>query len=255
MTSSGQPEPTRHSSHDPLLVAAFVAGDLGPADARETRAVLSVCSDCAALADDLRSIAAATRALRTGPLPAPADRHFTLEPSTAARLRSGRWWRRLLRPFGTADAVRPAAGAFAALGLAGLLLTAIPGLPLGGAASIRDGAGQQELAASDAGGGFHPVDMSVSPGPKQLTSAAPASSPVASGDERTSGGTNGGGTGGEGAYSGGGGGAGQGTPDGDQGTALVGRLEERLPLVALSVGLLVAGLCLILLRRAARRLA
>lgn len=252
MTSSGPPAPAAHSTHDLLLISALVAGDAGPADAREARALLVACDDCASVAGDLRAIAAATRALRDEAAPVPAGRHFTLDTATATRLRSGAWWRRLVGGSRAAWVLRPLGGAVAALGLAGLLLAAIPQLPYLGATSERDTSGEQAPGASD-GGGLTPADMSFSPGPKDLVSAAPAPSAAASGDGRTAGGgTNGGGTGGEGAYSGGGGGAPDAERQGDA-ASLVERLLDRLPLVALSVVLLAGGLSLVL-RRSARRL-
>src|ERR1035437_5090580 len=107
---------TAHASHDESLVVRLFGYDVDPAERSRALDLVAGCEECAALYADLGSIATATSAL-----PAPArPRDFTLTPADAARLRPHRpaagrsRWRGLTRQLG---------GAFAALGLAGVLMT------------------------------------------------------------------------------------------------------------------------------------
>ena len=133
MADGRQPDPrTSHAAHDTLLIAALAADDLTGAARSDAEARLAACPDCAALHADLVAIAAATSTL-----PAPVrPRSFTLAPEQAARLAPSPW-RRLLgglrNPTGLA---RPLAATFTTLGIAGLLLTALPAIgPIGLGAS------------------------------------------------------------------------------------------------------------------------
>jgi len=128
-----------HPRHDPHLVAAGAAGDL--ADSRERtafEALLRDCADCAVLATDLGHLRAAVHSLP--PRPLPAGRDFRLDAAQAARLRRRGWLRGLLGPLAGARVdLRPVGGALAALGAAGLILTAgFPALQgmAGGAGSL-----------------------------------------------------------------------------------------------------------------------
>jgi len=111
-----------HVEHDLLLVATWAADDSEPAALARAADQVAGCRECAALADDVRAIQAATSAWP----PAPRNRDFRLTPADAARLRSRRGWLGDLRSRGDLAFVRPLAGAMTALGLAGLLLTTLP---------------------------------------------------------------------------------------------------------------------------------
>jgi hypothetical protein len=149
-----------HPTHDLTLIAAHAAGDLPDSDRPGAEALRAACADCTDLHRDLIAIAAATHAL---PVPIARTRDFQLEPAQAERLLRGSWLRRMLQPFGAAgSSVRPIAAAFTSLGIAGLLVvTALPGLIGGGAASAPE---------SDTAAG-------AAPGP--AATAAPAAAPAA----------------------------------------------------------------------------
>ena len=86
--------PTRHADHDPLLVAAYAAGDATGTELDAAQALVAACPDCATLHHDLRAIAAALPAL-----PDPVRRRdFRLAPEQAAALHPA-GWRRLLDAF------------------------------------------------------------------------------------------------------------------------------------------------------------
>jgi hypothetical protein len=129
-----------HQRHDRALVAALAADDLAGTERHAAAALVAGCAQCAALHADLVAIASATRTL-----PAPLrTRDFRLTPEVAAGLESNRW-RRLgdwfRRPAGLA---RPLAVTFTTLGLAGLLVSAMPALlPFGSSAAAPAG---QEVA-------------------------------------------------------------------------------------------------------------
>lgn len=141
---------TAHAAHDLELVARAATGDLAATEVRVARDRLATCPDCAALADDLRAIVAATRDLPRAADRAAAGRvaprDFRIGPADAARLRRprlaelarpGRWFRGVPRAFG---------GALATLGLVGLLVTA--GWPaLGGLAGAAGTPASQQLGA------------------------------------------------------------------------------------------------------------
>jgi hypothetical protein len=129
--------PDHQSDHDPLLIAAFAAGDAEGADLERAQALVATCDECAALHHDLRAIASAMPAT-----PAPARRRdFRLTPEQAAELRpSG--WRRLLAPLaGPRFAFAgPLGGSLAALGLAGILVVGAASTPIAGngTGAVRD---------------------------------------------------------------------------------------------------------------------
>jgi hypothetical protein len=137
--------PIDHANHELTLIAGHAAGDLADSERLRAEALLQSCTSCVDLRRDLVAIAGATRAL---PAPALAHRDFRLDPAQAARLRRSSWLRTLLRPFGAAQSIlRPLAGAFTSLGIAGLLVAnLLPGL-LGSSAS----APAQELDRAGAG--------------------------------------------------------------------------------------------------------
>ena len=122
-----------HERHDLQLVAAWASDDLDGAARRAADELVAGCSGCADLAADLRALARATHDLP----PADRPRDFFLAPADAERLRP-RGLRRLLAAFAAPRApIRPLATGLTTLGVAGLLLAALPGiLPFGGAASM-----------------------------------------------------------------------------------------------------------------------
>ena len=126
---------TPHSTHDLVLLAAAADRNADPGLRAAAEAQLATCQDCATLAADLRALAAGL-----GDLPAtrPAPRDMRLSVEQAARLRRGGLWRTLLRPFGAAGlpGLRPLAATLTTLGLAGLLITAIP-LGIGGGSASQ----------------------------------------------------------------------------------------------------------------------
>lgn len=135
-----------HSSHDLELVARAAAGDLVAGETTAAHELLATCEACAGLAADLHAIAAATRELgsvanraATPAATTAAPRDFRLTEADAARLRH-RGIRGLARPGAWgAGWSRGLGGALTAVGLIGLLVTA--GLPAfsGGAASLSAG--------------------------------------------------------------------------------------------------------------------
>ena len=129
-----QPRTTPHASHDLVLLAAAADRDADPSIQAAAAEQAAACTECAALAGELRTITLGLAALPAS-RPVPRDMRITAEQ--AARLGRGRFWRRLLRPFGTEGlpVLRPLAATLTTLGLAGILLTALPlGFGAGGAA-------------------------------------------------------------------------------------------------------------------------
>jgi anti-sigma factor RsiW len=107
---------TAHANHDESLVVRLYGNDIDSEERSRALALVAGCEECAALYADLGSIAVATAAL-----PAPArPRDFTLTPADATRLRASVPARRSSRWLGL---TRQLGGAFAALGLAGVLIS------------------------------------------------------------------------------------------------------------------------------------
>jgi hypothetical protein len=155
------PEP--HAQHDPLLVASLAAGDLAGADRDRANAQIATCLDCAELHADLLLIARATAALP----PAVAPRDFTLSPAQAAALRPV-GWRRLVAAMSRSRPLmsRQLGFGLATIGLAGLLVSALPSMQLGLGGSSAAAPAQQAApaAAPAAGGGETSTDTSESGG-------------------------------------------------------------------------------------------
>lgn len=180
--------PASHSEHDPLLIAAFSAGDLPAADRQQAELLASTCAECALLEADLRAIATATAAL-----PTPVrQRDFSLSAEDAARLRrSG--WRGFLRTLAgpRSAALRRLATGLTTLGIAGLLLAALPAMQLGSSAGSPIGAAvpaassevrtnsdtNYPLPAASTGPGRVGAQSAESAPPRDIL---PASRPVAS---------------------------------------------------------------------------
>ena len=138
--------PTGHAEHDPLLVAAYAAGDATGAQLDEAAGLVATCHACGALHHDLRAIALALPASAAVP-PSPRPRDFRLTAVQAASL-APTGWRRLLAPFaGPSFAfARPLGTGLATIGLAGILVAGASGIPLGGGAAAAP-AGDQEAFA------------------------------------------------------------------------------------------------------------
>jgi hypothetical protein len=178
--------PVSHTEHDPLLVAAFAAGDLGDPDRQRAELLALSCPDCALLAADLRAIATATAALP----PRPRPRDFSLGAADAARLRR-RSWRGLVRAFAgpRSGALRPLATSLTTLGIAGLLLATLPTLQLLGSAAGPSGGNSAARASGDIPKAMDTADgaaPSVDPGREYSVQSGgprlpvPAGGPVAS---------------------------------------------------------------------------
>lgn len=165
------PEPGRptvtaeaHARHDASLIAEYVGRDVDDRTRVAALGRIAGCADCAALADDLRSIATATRGL-----PArrpPPGRSFTLDPAQAARLGRGRRLLAFLRPFGRAGfaPAQPIGVALSALGLVGILVAG----GLGGFMGLQ-GAGAPERDGNQGmigtpGGSYDPTTQGTGEG-------------------------------------------------------------------------------------------
>ena len=167
-----------HAAHDLLLVAALADRDLTGPEHDRARAQVDACAECASLHGELLSLARATHALP----PVSRPRDFTLRPEDAQRLRPN-LLRRILGSFGTArdGFSRPLAVGLTTLGLAGILVGAVPG------------------ALSQAGAGASPAEadrlsISAAPAPTGPTyeyanpaAATPASGLAGQGDGRDTG--------------------------------------------------------------------
>lgn len=101
----GAPTRGSHARHDLLLVAALVAGDATGTDANRGATLIDSCAECRAVADDLRAIQEATRAMGSAfdDPQRSAPRDLRLRPVDAERLSHGRrmgpWHRRAGRPW------------------------------------------------------------------------------------------------------------------------------------------------------------
>lgn len=130
----------RHAAEHAPLIAALQAGDLAGADLARADALLASCADCADLFADLGTLRAAVRAM---PAP-PRRRDFRLTEEDAVRLRPSGWRRLVGWLAAPRSTVRPLAAGLATLGLAGLLVTAIPGLPVSDSPTMLSAPASQE---------------------------------------------------------------------------------------------------------------
>jgi anti-sigma factor RsiW len=257
-TNTTEPNAGSHTNHDRLLIAAHAARDLTGGERERAEALLAACDACRTLELELRAIATATRSV---PPPAHlAGRDFRISADRAAALSRGRWWRRVLRPFGrpTGSAVRPLALTLTTLGFAGLILASLSSFPLGGtgaapAAAPGSSESRAMLQASQTPA-VSPVPEAAQPlGASDLSTDVPRAPGLGYEDGVTA--TDSGGT-----LAGAGQGGGQPTTPSPAparstpGTVLEGEPAGPTPLVLLSVGFLGAGLGLLLLRLAAQRL-
>jgi hypothetical protein len=169
--------PTDHATHDELLIASLLDRPPGGPDRDRAEALVAACDDCAALHRDLVALTAATRALPTPPRP----REFTLSADDAERLRP-KGWRRLIAAFGSSRDVfsRPLAIGLTTLGLAGLLVSTIPGVLSGqGGASVALSSVERSDGAAGAAPESSGVSSQVQAAPAAGPSAAPAPAPPA----------------------------------------------------------------------------
>lgn len=174
------PDPGRgvHVDHDLELLAALADRSIDPTARARAEALVERCPDCRAIADDLRSL---TASLATMPTSRPAPRDMRLSPAVAARARRGAGLRRVLRPFGRAAwaPLRPVGGSLAALGLAGILITATGGA-LGPSAASAPAAGGAFGANPESSLGSKVVEQNPS-GPSAEANDAARGSSVPSG--------------------------------------------------------------------------
>jgi hypothetical protein len=244
---------TPHATHDLVLLAAAADRDADPGLRSAADSQIAGCDECASIAADLNVIVAGLAGL---PATRTAPRDMRISGEQAARLRRGRLWRALLRPFGAAGlpGLRPLAATLTTLGLAGLLLTAIPlGLPGSGSAALAPTTGK-DLGLSEAS---QPSSAPVPLGPGYTVStprAMSTASDAAAGPPSTAQPSSGDQFGGI---------ADRATNQASGRTAfgpareatrdLAGPLSGVPPLAVVSLGLLAVGLALISLRVLARR--
>jgi hypothetical protein len=156
-----------HERHDIELVAAYAIGDVEGLEADRAKRLVQTCGECAALADDIRSIRSAVQSSRvTAEARATrAPRDFRLTAADAARLRPvsplARMRDRIAGAFGAYG--RPVGATLASFGVVGLLVGSVN---LGGQAASAPAA----PAAAATGVGANEA------GPATEASAGPGSS-------------------------------------------------------------------------------
>jgi hypothetical protein len=161
-TPSSPRIPSDHARHDRLLVARFAADDAFPTELVEGRGLVETCTECAALAADIRFIRTVA-----AELPAPArPRDFRLSVDQAEQLRGSpidRLLRRLTAP--GLSSLRPVAAGVMSLGLALAVVGAALPTPL---AAPDENAVMMERAAE------HGVDVPGAEAPAEQPAAQPA---------------------------------------------------------------------------------
>jgi hypothetical protein len=139
--------PSAEAEHAALVVA-LEADDLAGADHQRATRLVASCDGCAQLLGDLTAIRVATETV-----PAPRrTRDFRLTEADATRLQPTRWRALIGWLAAPRSSVRPLAGGLAALGLAGLLLSTVPGIlqPTSGATGLAVPASAPAPAGRDA---------------------------------------------------------------------------------------------------------
>ena len=161
---------TSHDRHDPMLVAALAADDLGGTDRDQALALTRSCSDCATLHDDLLAVARATAAV--SPPFSTRPRDFQLTRADAERLRPG-GWRRLVAALAIPRWVRsrPLGIGLATLGLVGLLVGNVQ-IGFGG------GSASQAMTAADRAGAGPVASAATADVAGDAFSSAPTSAQV-----------------------------------------------------------------------------
>jgi hypothetical protein len=171
------PELQAHDTHDLELVAAFAGRALDGRALEEATVLVARCTACAELHADLRAISAAVPAL---PVP-PRRRDYRLTQEQAAALRpSG--WRRILAAFASPrfSFAAPLGTGLATLGLAGLLLAAMPGaIPSGAFEPAIDMFSGEGRSTGEQGGAPEPAAGAPEPaaGPPDKDGQPPLSQP------------------------------------------------------------------------------
>jgi len=152
-----------HARHDREAIAAYAAGDAFGAARAHAAAQVSGCAGCAALASDLRAIAAATRDL---PPPIELSGDYRLTADDARRARGGPF-RRILGTLGLpAWNPRPFAAALMTVGFAGLMISALPLISFGsGGARFEAAAGASGEKALQGATGGDTASTPVASGP------------------------------------------------------------------------------------------
>jgi hypothetical protein len=170
-----------HGHHDALLVARFAAGDAEVDELGAARALVEQCSQCAALADDLRLVASGMHKL-----PQPVrPRDFQLTQSQAEQLRGG-FAQRLLRALAAPRwaLVRPVAGAAMTIGIVlAVFGSTLSAYAPGAASAPAFDQGSQPAAMSEEG--------SAAPSVAPVPSAVPAPTTEPGGPQPVSGETSG----------------------------------------------------------------
>jgi hypothetical protein len=177
--------PAAESEAHASQIVALDAGDLAGADLQRAEALLVLCAGCVALRDDLGAIREAMTSL-----PAPARRRdFRLTEADAARLRPSGWRQLVGWLAAPGSSVRPLATGLATLGVVGLLLTAgLPGFGAGVATLSAVGESVDQAGApegtsdgirAEASGTEAPA---LAPGEAPVPGLAGEASPAASAD-------------------------------------------------------------------------
>jgi hypothetical protein len=167
-----------HDRHDRVLVARYAAGDAYQSEVDKARSLVDGCTECAALAADIRLISSRTAQLQ----PIRRTRDFRISAEQAEQLR-GTWLDRFFRTISTPGwtVVRPLAGAALAVGivLAGVGALPISGIAPGGASSAL--APTHVLASQGAAATAPTVAQLPQPTPAEFDTSASAPPPEAGG--------------------------------------------------------------------------
>jgi hypothetical protein len=171
-----------HRRHDRLLVARFAAGDVdGTAQQHEAQELVRRCSECAALAADIKAISTSVARM-----PAPSRmKDFRLTAQQADHLRGSRFDRFLRTLTGSSwTTVRPVAAVALSVGLVMSVVGAMPLLgAAGGAASPERASFTTPQPVSDAGSGAPHATQDIGPGPVSAPAVTPDQSEVGPGGQ------------------------------------------------------------------------
>jgi hypothetical protein len=157
-----------HRKHDRVLVSRFAMDDAYPGEIEEAVGLVASCSDCAALASDIRSISSSM-----AHLPAPRrTQDFTISAEQAEQLsgsRVSRWLRTLSTPGWST--LRPVAGVALSIGL---VMAVVGGALPNQQPAVRDAEFAVAAPTQEAAGGAQVPELQpVVPG-SPLDNPAPA---------------------------------------------------------------------------------